>query len=484
MEAIKGLTYRPDDIAKEIKDVLELYPKGYLPDVFNTDLPLLQPKRATSIKIPVSMSSMRSGAYQTASSSSDKLVADGLKTLIKHPAMAHHIDKDDLTELIKDARRLLFVVLQNGQSKQHAHQTIKNNIKFVMRLLYIAYNKDIKSNKPPIYIVFQKLMTALGDKISLQEDTNTRSALEKKRHIDWSKIINKQQQIRDVYDKITDKNTQRAYEVNQDLVLISLYSLTPPLRREGFHLQFGDHQPSTVRKTIDYVYFNPGGFAVIILNKDKKKHGRTSINLSPELSDILNHSYQQFPRTHIFTEIDMYPDLSISADNNNVYNRLKGLTGMSVNAMRSSYVSYQFNTQVPSMADIKTMADKMRTSIDQIQTYYRKIDETGVDDETGAMEIDDYTLGDMEAGSADVDVEATDSYAKNNNHLVHKYNTSDVYRERMLAQQREYREKLGPYEVRRRKLISMLKNAPSYVNAVKQSTLNKYGITAEDIQQR
>lgn len=478
MEAIKGLTYKPDNIAKDIKDVLGLYPKGHLPDVFNTDIPMLQPKRATSIKTLVKMSALRSGAYQTSSSSSDKLVADGLKTILKHPYLSQYSDTDDLTELVKDARKMLYVVLHNGQTKKHAHQTIKNNIKFAMRLLYIAYNKDIKSNKPPIYIVFQRLMTALGDKISLQEDTNTRSALEKQRHVDWGKVLKKQQQISVVYGEIANKNTQRAYEVSQDLLLISLYSLTPPLRREGFELEFGDHQPYALIKTIDYVYFNPGGFAVIVLNKDKKRHGRTSINLSPELTSILSQSYQQYPRTFLFTNIDAYPDLSIRADGNAVNNRLKSLTGMSVNAMRSSYVSHQFTTQMPSMTDIKTMADALRTSTDQVLTYYRKIDDdTGVDD--AGAEIEDYVVrDDTETGSADVEagVEAGDSYERANLHLVHKYQNSSLYRDRMLAQQREYREKLGPFEIRRRKIISMLKNSPTYANAIKSSTRAKYGL--------
>ena len=53
----------------------------------------------------------------------------------------------------------------------------------------------------------------------------------------WKDII-ETKELKEFLIKITNKHTKDAYSLNQDLVLVSLYSLTPPLRDEPKTLKF------------------------------------------------------------------------------------------------------------------------------------------------------------------------------------------------------------------------------------------------------
>jgi hypothetical protein len=66
--------------------------------------------------------------------------------------------------------------------------------------------------------------------------------------------------------------------------------------------------------------------------------------------------------------------------------------------------------------------------------------------------------------------------------MVNKYNSNENYKKSVLEQQKDYREKVGTFELQKRKTISMLKNSMAYRQKIKQHTLDKYNIKLSDFE--
>jgi hypothetical protein len=136
----------------------------------------------------------------------------------------------------------------------------------------------------------------------------------------------KQKELENKFYFIQKKQSKLAYTINNDLSLLSLYSLyslIPPLRNEinpflfNFDPIYSRHDP---------ILFN--------LTKD-----------SPKLTKIIKDSYDLYPREYVFTPKDTYPRLNKKVSQASLDSRLLALfidTGknVSVNSLRSSYVSY------------------------------------------------------------------------------------------------------------------------------------------------
>ena len=76
------------------------------------------------------------------------------------------------------------------------------------------------------------------------------------------------------------------YQNNQDLLLLSLYSLIPTLRDELKLLEF----TTTKQDKGDWLYFNSDNNVILDLNNSKKKHDNISFNLTieaPHLAEII-----------------------------------------------------------------------------------------------------------------------------------------------------------------------------------------------------
>ena len=122
------------------------------------------------------------------------------------------------------------------------------------------------------------------------ENENELSEIEKKNFITFDVVLDKQKQLQDQFEAIENKLTTRAYDLNQDLLLVSLYSLIPPLRNEIKSLKF----TNTVQRKEDWIYFRQGD-VYLDLNEEKKRHYEIWFNLcddAPELAKILKESYE------------------------------------------------------------------------------------------------------------------------------------------------------------------------------------------------
>jgi len=119
---------------------------------------------------------------------------------------------------------------------------------------------------------------------------------EEKPFIPFDIVLQTRQKLE--YDFLSNKS----YKSNQDLLLISLYSLIPVMRDELKLLEF----TTTKNDDGDYIYFK-GNDIILDLNNPKKKQEGIQFNITneaPHLADIIHTSYNLFPRQFVFTNYD------------------------------------------------------------------------------------------------------------------------------------------------------------------------------------
>ena len=80
-------------------------------------------------------------------------------------------------------------------------------------------------------------------------------------------VLNKQKELQKQFEQITNKNSVIGYDLNQDLLLISLYSLIPPLRQEIMTLKFS----KKLERNDNWIVIKPDDI-IMDLNEIKKKH--------------------------------------------------------------------------------------------------------------------------------------------------------------------------------------------------------------------
>jgi len=480
-------------LTKLIRLTIQEFPDNFLPPIFKGSVPIYIEKTPPVIKQTVLLSKLLNGDYQTAGSKSDKGIANGIKTLLKIPELQKY-NNDDLTEFVKNHREVFYHILLKSKNEKLSLPTLKGYLVKLMRVLFLAF----KTKNTPVYIKYASIMKEMMSATQQIDDKNELNENEKTRFLDWETILYEQKFFANEFRGTVNKKTVKAYNLNLDLVLLSLYTLTPPLRREVFHLQF-KQQGDTVEH--DYVNVRKNDVR-LELNLDKKRHDPIEIECSKELADILRESYELYPRKYLFTDARKYPDMSKKLTEDTVANRLKKIfykhnRNIGPSILRSSYATFRFdkaNGRLP-MTEVNEMARLMRTSAKYILSSYRKI----IDNPTGAvgaLVFDDHQFGtgtvinDRQIAAAPVQStqnvtsaqskvstpKRTDPYKKHIENIKKKYAENEDYREKTLKQQGEYRQKVGQNVLQRRKVLSMLRNSDEYRKKVKQTTLDKYGI--------
>jgi hypothetical protein len=202
-----------------------------------------------------------------------------------------------------------------------------------------------------------------------------------KKFITFDIVLDKQKELKKQFELISNKKSGIAYDLNQDLVLISLYSLIPPLRNEPKTLKFSNF----FQEKGDWVLIKPKE-VYLDLNEIKKKHPAILFNLTndaPELASILKESYELYPRDYVFTHYKKYPDLTEQASVATIDDRLNSIfkyteKRVGVNALRSSYVSYMNSEAIKNGKQLNVkqkdkIAERMRSSRKYFDEAYLKI---------------------------------------------------------------------------------------------------------------
>ena len=431
-------------------------------DIFNDEIKILilfkESKDKSKSKREINIDDLKAGKYQTDKSKSDKTVTDSIKFFSNNlPSFKQYKETKSLNYILTNRRELLLELLEYYLKKNLKITTFKTRLTAIMRVYYLSYNdKDFTT-----YNQLGTVSDNISKVINLKEGDNKRDEREEKNHLDFRIILQRQDELYKEYNLYKNKKSQNAFNANQDLVLVSLYSLIPSLRRELFSLKFTKTDQEGAKD--DYLYIKENGNIILQLNKVVKRHESITIDISKEsklLNDILLQSYEEYPRENVFLIKKEYPTTK-PINPNGLSIRLKVIfkkydKNVGINSIRSSYVSYQLKNPNVTYKEEKELKNKMRTGIEMIRGNYRKI-------ETNEIILPKKDIQEPKLNAIQLERVAQKKYYEKN-------------KQQIAEQQKEYRAKVDnpSYRV---KLLRKLNTDAEYITKTSKGILEKYNIT-------
>lgn len=451
----------------------------------------------------VSLEELKTGDYQTGRSHSDKQVSDRIKALSNMlPSFAQYKDRDDISWIIRKHRLLFLELLENVLGNNQSKSKIEAYLYAIMRVMKHA----LGSERHVLYAKYDVIYIMVRDDIRQDEGNNrlNKAELAKGGLIDWNVVLKKQQEFENGFNNTANKNTRTAYVLNQDLLLLSFYTLIPPLRAEVRTLTFSEEgNLLTIERKGNLILFENNDI-FLELHEIKKRHGFIKLSLPSNLKKIIRESYQLYPRKSVFTNLNKYPNFDEAAKPPAVGLRLKNMfDGFKVGSsmLRSSYVTYMYAKRPRiNFNKKKWMAQQMRTSVTMLESAYHKI----LDDDivqpaqqpvavkhkaTKAvgnrddMEDDGEEEDDEQEGGCVVLINRRTNQNKNDksyqSHLDQQKKYYNDHKATILNKQKRYRD-ANPYKENRRKIIAKLNKYDGYKDAIQQLTIDKYDIKKLD----
>ena len=465
---------------------------------------------------PVSFAKFKAGDYETGKSKSDSEHYEqkirGFTT--KYQVFKDYKGVDDLTWIVRKNRLLMCEILEKYIPMNRAAATIEADIVAMMRIMYLA----LGSKQHPLYIKYAYIIKDIKKDIKSGEAQNTFNETELARggYIPWDIVLSKQKELYDRFNRIANKKSKDGYALNQDLLLLSLYCLIPPLRNEPKTLLFTtqDHNEG------DWIYMKDDNTIVLDLNEEKKKHDPIELKLPVTLQNIIRQSYTLYPRLCAFTDTRYYPNkmdepAALTTMNNRLEKLFEGYKNqegvqykVGASMLRSSYVNYRYNSinRHLKWAEKEDIAKKMRTSIEMMELQYLKI----LTEPMNAIPIPEATdqvirgvarpvvaqirpgqpipvrrgipveqpVMIVKRGTRQDDQEDDGAYARHVDSAKKYYRKN---REKILNKQKAYRK--TPEHRRadaRRKIIALLNKDEEYSKRIQQKTVDKYNIKMVD----
>lgn len=498
-----------DDVTKRLKSLDYTSKPKYNLTIFKNGITTFDLKGIDTLPLRIiSFKDFSSGLFATSKTKSDSTVYTARinKFVNQLPSFKKYKPQDDLSWIVQENRLLFCEILEYAILRKNELPTIEGELVAMMRIMNLALGTKLH----PLYLKYQAILTEVRIKTETGEGENTfnESELRKGGLIPWEMVQAKQKELQDRFYRIGNQVSKEGYILNQDLLLISLYSLIPPLRNEPKFLEFTE----TKQSTGDWVLIE-GSTVSLDLNEEKKKHDPIKLDLPDTLQKIIMDSYKLYPRQYLFTDVLKYPKFDKKAALMTMNNRLENLFKASTykvgaSMLRSSYITFRNQKQL-TYNQKKWIAKMMRTSVEMMDRNYLKIITEPlpaiVDIPDDAVRADAVPavgkprpkivslksvpvkpllivrkrrMQDNKAVERD-DIEdyddednPSDPYEK---HLAAGRKYYENNRDKIIEKQKAYRRQNKAVDARR-KILRWLNNDPEYKNVIRQSTIDKYKI--------
>jgi hypothetical protein len=374
-----------DEITQRFKAVMQTpYYKQMLPDIIQQGLANLQEKEEYKQKTIPLFSLIKTGAYEKEYANYDvDNTKDNINFFLNNLPSFKQYRKHNKLDWIIDQHRLLALEIFEYYTKNEngvSPSTLGARFNIILRVMRIAYD----NKKAPIYKLYSTIVFAFKNIVSNKEGENQLNRYEKDKFIHWEDVLHIQKTMQSEFNAIKNKKMQTAYDLNNDLLLISIYSLFPPERNENKFLEFSRHPRKNDK---DYVYVSKNMDRVVLkFNDMKKQHDPIQFDLSKGeyknemLSNIITESLSLYPRDYLFTLKKKYPDVSQKVTKRGLDERLYTIffkygikNKVSVNSLRSSYITHILSNPATTYNDKLALAHRMRTSLHCLELYYNKV---------------------------------------------------------------------------------------------------------------
>ena len=485
--------YTPNDVINnEYIRLTNSYGDAFskLPPIFLNGIAQLEEKAEYKVpfKQAVSFKKLKAGEYETKGSKSDKTNISSVISFFTRnlPSFQKYKDVDDLSWVFKENRKLLIELLEYSFLRSLAITTIKSKLNAICRIIRIG----LKTKNDYTYQKYAYLVASIGLQQEDVDDTNRLSELEVKKFVPFEFILMKQLELEQKFNSLSkqQQSTPQAYKLNQDLLLVSLYCLIPPLRDEVKVLKFTDKNQDKG----DWVWFKTNGDTSLLLNEDKTKHEAVEFNLTRDdpfdltdhkIVDILKQSYSLYPRIPLFATVKngIYTQKKVGSISQNlikIFSDVFPTINIGSSSLRSSYYSYVISKVAEQGTFLryevkKQIAFRMRTSVDKLDRNYLKSYYSPFRQDINqqiqpppAINIQPEPII-TNSNSYYKKLEKNKAYIENN-------------KEKVYQQQKQYRQTIPKEEATRKRLLRLLNTTIDYRKHIRPATIKKYDFKLDE----
>jgi hypothetical protein len=177
--------------------------------------------------VHISYQRFKNGEYQKGRSHSDARAADKIKTFTsKLPSFQQYKNDDNLDWIVRKHRLLYCEILEHAFRNRLSPSTIEAELYAIMQVFSAAIGE-----LHVLYMKYNAIYLELRGFIRTKENNNELNDVELSKGglIPWEMVLKRQQELYRAFKGVTNKQSKEAYILAQDLLLLSLYSLIPPL---------------------------------------------------------------------------------------------------------------------------------------------------------------------------------------------------------------------------------------------------------------
>ena len=288
-------------------------------------------------------------------------------------------DIDNLAYFALNQNQVLLTLLTQRNARSNSLETLRKDINLLMHFLKLAEAGDEMINK------YKVLNMSLSLIHNLKEGKNELDDNEEKKFINYDELIKLQKSLYESWERsyeqqlITKNKDPKIRYLNIKALLLSYYSLFPPLRLEPMTFKIVKSEAEALKHDNAILIKNTANIWVY-LNTTKKMHKPIKFNLNDDiiksfsgenvdnLINMIIESVKLYPREYLFINIDNEPYTEKGLQR--MLTELLPNKNLGVNAIRSIYASY-FLPKI-NKNQIKRIAFLMRSSVSMLTTNYLK----------------------------------------------------------------------------------------------------------------
>ncbi len=296
-------------------------------------------------------------------SSFDNLTPDykaKIKFWLKNIPELKKYSTDDLS-WIKKHHRLIYDFARDKYSNLN---TRKGHIQVLAGMLKLMGGGKRYAQK------YSKKAVDYAGRVEHEAKNQTMTPERKENFVTYDEICNQ----RDKFKALFEENKSNVKN-NLTYLLLSLYTMIPPLRQEFRSMEIVSKKPSD--KTKNYLVKRGNDFTIII-NKDKvsNSHEPLEEKVPTDLSNVIKSSLKAYPRKYILsTQKDPNKPIGKQGFEKLLIDAFQDINKrVTVDILRSAYVSWAYSDPNLNENDKDDIAKKMRHSTEVARIMYNKLD--------------------------------------------------------------------------------------------------------------
>jgi len=286
-------------------------------------------------------------------------------------------NNNNLSWIVLNQNNILLELLQYRSNKNSSVETFRADLKLLLKFIKLADGE--RSEMVNKYKLLNKTLTKIND---MRDKENKLTPLEETKFISYPDLLTLRQNIYnkwfEEYNEAVNKQNIRIRTLNIHALMLSFYSLIPPMRLEPLALKIINKE-SEAEDNIASILIKDDNI-YLYFNEEKKKHKPIKLNINdkilkefskPNINTLISdikESIELYPREYLFinTKNELYKEKTIQK----LFYELLDNKNLGVNAFRSIYISYYFNKL--SRLQLERVAAFMRSSVTTLHNSYFK----------------------------------------------------------------------------------------------------------------